>query len=146
MSHDRSECAAQMRDHGFRVTPQRILLLDAICEGNGHTTFDEIYERVKIKAPGINQATVYRTLDFLRELRLVVSAEIEGRTVYEIAEETPHHHLVCQNCGTVQELPDYHFQELREHLLEAHGFQADVDHLAITGLCAKCVAGKSCSI
>lgn len=142
MSHDRSECAAQMRDHGFRVTPQRLLLLDAICEGKGHTTFDEIYERVQAKAPGINQATVYRTLDFLCDLRLVVSAEIEGRTVYEIAGETPHHHLVCRSCGAVQELADFHFQELREHLLEEHGFEADLDHLAIHGLCARCMKNK----
>jgi Fur family ferric uptake transcriptional regulator len=139
MSHDRLECATQIREHGFRVTPQRLLLLDAICEGNGHTTFDEIFERVKSKAPGINQATVYRSLDFLCELRLVVSAEIEGHTVYEIASDTPHHHLVCRNCGLFQELTDYHFQELRDHLLEEHGFKADLDHMAITGLCAKCM-------
>ncbi len=143
MSHDRSECAAQMRGLGFRVTPQRMLLLDAICEGNGHTTFDEIYDRVKAKAPGINQATVYRALDFLGELRMVVSADIEGHTVYEIAGETPHHHLVCRSCGAVQELADYHFQVLRDHLLMEHGFKADLDHLAINGLCAKCMENST---
>jgi Fur family ferric uptake transcriptional regulator len=143
MSHNRSECATEMREQGFRVTPQRMLLLDAICEGNGHTTFDEIFDRVKDKAPGINQATVYRSLDFLCELRLVVSAEIEGHTVYEIASDTPHHHLVCRGCGSSQELPDYHFQGLRDHMLEEHAFKADLDHLAITGLCARCANGES---
>jgi len=143
MSHDRLECAAQMREQGFRVTPQRLLLLDAICEGNGHTTFDEIYERVKSKAPGINQATVYRSLDFLCELRLVVSADIEGRTVYEIADETPHHHLVCRKCGAVQDLADFHFEELRSHLLEEHGFKTDLDHVVLNGLCAGCMKNQS---
>ena len=143
MSHDRSECAAQMRHLGFRVTPQRMLLLDAICEGDGHTTFDEVYERVRAKAPGINQATVYRALDFLCELRLVVSADIEGHTVYEIAGETPHHHLVCRDCGAVQELADFHFQVFRDHLLMEHGFRADLDHLAINGLCAKCMENST---
>jgi Fur family ferric uptake transcriptional regulator len=143
MSHDRLECAAQMREQGFRVTPQRLLLLDAICEGNGHTTFDEIYERVKSKAPGINQATVYRSLDFLCELRLVVSAEIEGRTVYEIAGETPHHHLVCRKCGGVQDLADFHFEELRSHLLEEHGFKTDLDHMVLNGICAGCMKNQS---
>ena len=139
MSHDRLECAAQMREQGFRVTPQRLLLLDAICEGNGHTTFDEIYERVKSKAPGINQATVYRSLDFLCELRLVVSADIEGHTVYEIAGETPHHHLVCRNCGAVQDLADFHFEELQSHLLEEYGFKTNLDHMVVNGLCAECM-------
>ena len=143
MSHDRLECAAQIREQGFRVTPQRLLLLDAICEGNGHTTFDEIYERVKSKAPGINQATVYRSLDFLCELRLVVSAEIEGRTVYEIAGETPHHHLVCRKCGAVQDLADFHFEELRSHLLKEHGFKTDLDHMVLNGLCAGCMKNQS---
>jgi Fur family ferric uptake transcriptional regulator len=133
----------QMRQHGFRVTPQRMLLLDAICEGNGHTTFDEIYERVKAKAPGINQATVYRTLDFLCDLRLIVSSEIGHRTVYEIADKTPHHHLVCRGCGAVQELADFHFHWLRDHILEEHGFKADIDHLVITGLCAECAKSKT---
>jgi Fur family ferric uptake transcriptional regulator len=127
-----------MRERGFRVTPQRMLILDAICEGEEHTSFDEIYERVQSKAPGINQATLYRTLDFLCELRLVVSAEIDGRTVFEIAGETPHHHLVCRRCGAIQELADYHFLELRTHLLREHGFKADINHLAITGLCSQC--------
>lgn len=142
MSHNRAECAAQMRDHGFRVTPQRLLILDAICEGQGHTTFDEIHVRVVSKAPGINQATLYRTLDFLCELGLVVSAEIEGRAVYEIAGETPHHHLVCRHCGQTQELRDLHFYELRDHLLSEHGFKADLGHQVIIGLCAECAQNK----
>lgn len=139
MSHDQLECAARMRDHGFRVTPQRLLILDAICEGQGHTTFDEIYDRVKAKAPGINQATVYRTLDFLCGLRLVVSAEIDGHSVYEIAGDTPHHHLVCHRCGAIQKLDDYHFHDLWAHLLEEHEFQVDIEHLVITGVCSKCL-------
>lgn len=143
MSHDRLECATWMREHGFRVTPQRMLLLDAICEGKGHTTFDEIYDRVKAKAPGINQATVYRTLDFLCELRLIVSAEIDGRTVYEIAAGTPHHHLVCRRCGAAQGLADFHLHELRAHLLQEHEFKADINHLVISGLCAKCMKSDS---
>jgi Fur family ferric uptake transcriptional regulator len=119
-----------------------MLILDAICEGNGHTTFDEIFERVQAKAPGINQATLYRTLDFLCELRLVVSAEIEGRAVYEIAGDMPHHHLVCRRCRAVQELADFHFHELRAHLFEEHGFKADIDHIAIAGLCPKCTEAQ----
>lgn len=144
MSHDRSECATRMREQGFRVTPQRILILDAICEGQGHTTCDEIYGRVTAKAPGINQATVYRTLDFLCDLRLIVSAEIEGRTVYEIAAETPHHHLVCHRCGAVQDLADHHFHELWAYLLDEYGFKSDTEHLVITGICATCLeAGEN---
>jgi Fur family ferric uptake transcriptional regulator len=119
-----------------------MLILDAICEGEEHTSFDEIFERVQAKAPGINQATLYRTLDFLCELGLVVSAEIDGRTVFEIAGDTPHHHLVCRRCGAAQELADYHFHQLRTHLLREHGFKADISHLAVTGLCSQCTQSE----
>jgi Fur family ferric uptake transcriptional regulator len=142
MSHDQAECADRIREQGYRVTPQRLLLLDAVCEGEGHTAFDEIYERMQKKAPGINRATVYRSLDFLCELGLIYAAEIGGQTVYEIASKS-HHHLVCRRCGAVTELGTYHFEELANHLLEEHGFKAELEHLAITGICSKCLDSES---
>ena len=141
VSHERLNYAARMREQGFRVTPQRQLILDAVCEGGGHTTFEEIYERVRAKTPVINRATVYRALDFFRRLRLVFSAEIEGHTVYEIAGQ-PHHHLLCRRCGGVEDLAGYHFDALAEHLFEAYGFRAELDHLVITGLCAQCLSAN----
>jgi Fur family ferric uptake transcriptional regulator len=138
MSHYRMNYPDRIRKRGFRVTPQRQLILDAICEGEGHTTFDEIYARVQAKAPAINRATVYRALDFFRELGLIFAAEIGGHTGYEIASK-PHHHLVCRCCGKVEDLTDYHFHDLSAHLLEEHGFKAELDHLAIPGLCSKCL-------
>jgi len=137
MSHHQLDYETRMRERGFRVTPQRQLILDAVCEGGGHTTIEEIYDRVQAKAPAINRATVYRSLDFFRELRLVVAAEIGGCTVYEIANK-PHHHLVCRCCGAVQDFDGYHFEALSAHLRVEHGFQADLDHLVITGLCPRC--------
>jgi Fe2+ or Zn2+ uptake regulation protein len=72
------------------------------------------------------------------ELGIVVSAEIDGQTVYEIATATPHHHLVCSNCGHVDTLAHHHFEHLAEHLAAEHNFQADMAHLTISGLCANC--------
>lgn len=144
MSHYQLNFETQIREQGFRVTPQRQLILDAICESGGHTTIDEICRRVQAKAPAINRATVYRSLDFFRELRLVVAAEIGGYTVYEIA-SNPHHHLVCRHCGMVQDLEGSHFEALSDHLNEEHGFRADLDHLVITGLCPKCMAPVECN-
>ncbi|MBI5829006.1 MAG: transcriptional repressor [Chloroflexi bacterium] len=128
-----------MREHGYRVTLQRQLILDAVCEGRGHTTFKEIYERARAKAPTINRTTVYRTLNFLCELRLVVAADIgNGRRVYEIAGDTPHHHLVCRRCGRVEQISHDVVRALLAAIERKSRFKVDMDHLVLLGLCPKC--------
>ena len=90
MSHNTWDYVTFLRERGYRMTPQRQIMMDAICEGGGHTTLPEIFERVQRKAPAINQATVYRTLHFLLNMGLIVKAEIApGETVYEIGAIAP---------------------------------------------------------
>lgn len=143
MSHKEQKFAAHIREQGYRFTPQRQLILDALCDMGSHATVEEIYEQVTETAPAINLATVYRNVHFLEELRLVVSAEIRGRTVYEIAEPTPHHHLVCRICGQVTALADHHFDDLVEHLAQEHHFKAEIDHLTISGVCQECLESSA---
>jgi Fur family ferric uptake transcriptional regulator len=141
MSHNRRDYAALMRQRGFRVTPQRQLILDAICEGAGHTTFEQIYARVLAKSDAVNRATVYRTLDFLCELHLVVAADVGGgHTVYEIAGDTPHHHLVCLRCRQVQQISHETVKDLFAQIERDQHFHVETDHLALFGLCRDCYA------
>ncbi|HLF27563.1 MAG TPA: Fur family transcriptional regulator [Anaerolineae bacterium] len=138
MTHQHTNYTARMRERGFRVTPQRQLILDAICEGGGHTTPEEIYRRVQAKSPAINRATVYRTLDFLCELRLVVAVQIGGHTFYEIAGEAPHHHLICRRCNKVEEIGHDTLKALFAKIEREQQFLVDMDHLALFGLCKRC--------
>ena len=138
MTHHRFDYPTLLHQRGFRMTPQRQMILDAICEGGGHTTPDEIYARVRARAPHLNRATVYRSLDFLCELRLVVAAHISGQMVYEIAGEEPHHHLVCHTCGRTEDLPHRALRGLFRRLDREHGFLVDMDHVALSGLCGHC--------
>jgi Fur family ferric uptake transcriptional regulator len=138
MSHIERNFAERIREEGYRFTPQRQLILDALCGMGRHASVEEIYERIQALAPSVSLATVYRTVNFLESLHLVVSAEIQGETVYEIAPPTPHHHLVCRECGKVVTLADYHLEGLVRHLVEEHHFHAEIEHLTITGLCGAC--------
>ncbi len=138
MSHDTLDFATRIRKNGYRLTPQREIILDALCELGRHATIAELYEKVQAKAPAIDRATVYRTVKFFCELQLVVSAEIDGMTVYEIAGHTPHHHLVCRACGYMQAFDDYHLHDLLHHLQAEHGFTAVIEHLTISGYCNEC--------
>ncbi len=139
MSHHTWDYGALMRARGFRVTPQRQLILDAICECGGHCTPEDIYTLVHTQAPALNRATVYRTVDFLCELRLVVAADVGGgKKVYELAGETPHHHLICRTCGRVEQIQHATVKVLLDKLDRDHHFKVDMDHMALFGLCSKC--------
>jgi Fur family ferric uptake transcriptional regulator len=143
MSHHQLDYRARMREGGFRVTPQRQLILDAICEGGGHTTLPEIYERVQAKAPDISRATVYRALDFFCQLGLVVAADIGGEhTVYEIAGTTRHHHLACRQCGQVEQVDPDIMEALFTQIEGEQGFKVDMDHVVLLGTCKRCLAAS----
>lgn len=138
MTHQNRDYVTLMRARGFRVTPQRQLILDAICEGKGHTTPEAIYARVRSKAPAVNRATVYRTLDFLCELRMVVAIRIGDQTFYEIAGDKPHHHLICRKCERMIQIDHATLESFVETIEQKHGFKIDMDHLGLFGLCEQC--------
>lgn len=129
----------KLRDLGYRLTPQRMMVLAAIEEGEGHLTAEEIHSKVQDEYPTVNISTVYRTLDLLSELGLVTRTDMGNGVVgYHPAEKGHHHHLICQECGTVVELEDGILEPLRLALMEKCQFQADLRHFAIFGRCARC--------
>jgi len=128
----------KIRDLGCRVTPQRQIILDALLENGGHATPKEIFEKVAAQMPAVNRATIYRALDFFCDIKIASKTELHGQTVYEICMEQPHHHLVCIKCEHVEMISDQHFSDLVSHLAEEHGFLADINHLAIPGICREC--------
>ncbi|APV43372.1 Fur family transcriptional regulator, ferric uptake regulator [Dehalogenimonas formicexedens] len=131
-------CNNILKAKGYRLTPQRRVILDILHHEDAHLTADALYEQVKDKVAGVDRSTVYRTLDLLESLGLVVKAEIHGAHVYHHSEEGHHHHLKCRACGKVVELPEEALEALEKSLLEKHGFAADLHHHVITGLCAEC--------
>ncbi len=139
MSHHHIAYEDVLRAAGHRVTPQRILILDAVCDGASHTTLGEIYARVRVHNPSIDRSTLYRTLKLYVELGLVVSAEPgDGEIYYEIAKPQRHHHLVCRKCGRGQEIDHAIIHSMFDQLREVYRFSADSDHLVIMGICADC--------
>ena len=139
MSHHTVDYASMIREKGHRLTPQREMVLDAVCESCCHATFDEVYRRVKEKSAAIDRSTVYRSLDFLAEMQLISVSEIDGGRVYEIAVGQPaHHHLVCRACGADIEIPHNLFSALFESISREYGFAVDTHHLILDGLCQAC--------
>ncbi len=138
MSHEGRDFAGYIRQQGYRMTPQRQMVLDVLCGQGGHMTANGVVTAVQQQSPYLNRATVYRALDFLCELQLVTRTEMGGQVVYELAEEQPHHHLVCRVCGQAVEWDGRALNTLATQIMAEYGFQAELNHLALSGVCMQC--------
>lgn len=135
------ELYTALRETGYRLTPQRMMILDVIRHRTGHITAEQIHSAVVDTYPYLDISTVYRTLELLKDLHLISETKLGGGvTQYEYkVGKKPHHHLVCRKCGETISLGVQVLQPVEHLLLEEYGFQVDFDHLAIFGRCAHCL-------
>ncbi|KRF02620.1 Fur family transcriptional regulator [Nocardioides sp. Soil777] len=132
------DLADRLRGSGYRLTPQRQLILGAV-EQLGHATPDEVLAAVREQASAVNASTVYRTLEVLEELGLVRHAHLSDRApTYHSTRGPEHFHLVCRNCDRVQSVDPDVASALLEALRREHQFEVDLGHLAIFGRCTDC--------
>ena len=129
----------RLRTRGYRLTPQRMMIVSAIENSPDHISAEEIYAQVAASYPHVNISTVYRTLDLLKKLNLVYEIDLgEGRVRYHAEESGHHHHLVCQKCNRVIDIDEATLSELRDVLLRDYDFCAELRHVGIFGLCCDC--------
>jgi Fur family ferric uptake transcriptional regulator len=134
------ELHSELRARGYRLTPQRQLVLDAVRR-LGHSTPEEIAAEVREQSPAVNVSTVYRTLDLLEEVGLVTHTHLgHGAPTYHPADESDHVHLVCTECGAIEAVSASLLERLAGSLREASGFEVNVAHVAMHGRCAACAA------
>jgi Fur family ferric uptake transcriptional regulator len=134
-----SEIVELLRESGQRPTPQRVMILSILRHREGHLTAAEILAEVKKEYPYVDISTIYRTMNALRELRLVSETDMgSGEYSYEWRLPESHHHLVCRQCGAELSLESTYLEGIAARLLEDYGFRAEMDHLAIFGLCREC--------
>src|SRR6185503_11044252 len=94
------EFRSALKLQGWRMTPQRQLILEAIARSRGHISADQVYRQVAEDYPDVNVTTVYRTLELLEELGFVRHTHFHGEPAqYERTDEPAHQHLVCTRCG-----------------------------------------------
>lgn len=124
------------------MTQQRLAILKILEESQGHLTPQTVFERVHASNPGVTEATVYRTLNFLTGQGLLLAAHVgSGQLVYELAGHA-HHHLICRRCGETCEVDHALLRDLYQSLESRTGFKIDTTHVTFFGLCSHC-QGKS---
>jgi len=129
---------AGMRARGGRVTPARRLLLAALFRSRAHRSVEDLAEEVQARAPDVNISTIYRNLDELVGLGVVDQTYIGGGAAAYHLSSPAHGHLVCEQCGTMTEIPHEMFGDLSREVEARYGFTVDLHRFAVTGRCAAC--------
>jgi Fur family ferric uptake transcriptional regulator len=132
--------ATVLREHGFKMTPQRRAVLKLIAQSQDHFTPATLHERVKEEYPGIGIVTIYRTIEMLSDLGLICCVYGEGnyRSYLIRRPEEHHHHLVCSGCKKVIEFTDCDIDELEQRLSRKTGFMIEGHLLEVRGKCPDC--------
>lgn len=124
---------------GRRLTRQRRLVLEVLESSQEHLDAESLHDRAKALQPNISLATVYRTLQILKEMGLVEEHQFgEGHAHFETTQETPHYHFTCSKCGRVIEFDAPQIVDLLRRLSQQKGLQVTGTHLLVTGRCAQC--------
>jgi Fur family ferric uptake transcriptional regulator len=130
-----------LRRNGYKMTPQRRILLERIMQSHEHFTPATLHERVSRDTPGIGLVTVYRTVELLSRLGLLCCVYGEGnnRSYVMRRPESHHHHLICSGCGKVVEFMDCDITGLEEKLSKRTGFRIENHFLEVRGICPACM-------
>ena len=128
-----------LREHGYKLTPQRRVVIRTITSSHDHLTPADIYQQIHQEHPNIGLVTVYRTLDILDKLGLICKLHTGGNCPsYTISTPEHHHHLICSNCGRVFDFTGHNLTKLEKRLSRESGFIINSHQLEFIGLCKAC--------
>ncbi len=131
---------ATLKQHGYKLTPQRRAVVDAIAHSHEHLAPAAIHGRVLRERPGTGLVTIYRTLDILAELGLLCKVHMEGSCRSYLMRRPPehHHHLICSHCGRVVDFTDCALDKLEQKLCRGTGYKLEGHLLQFLGCCPDC--------
>lgn len=126
-------------EHGLKCTPQRLAVLSVLHKSSSHISISEIYRKVRRILPGTGLATVYRSLERLADLGLVLRVHLEdGCHSYALAPDGHQHPIVCIDCNRVVEFTECPLEDISKKLSKKTGFVIQKHFLQLFGKCQKC--------
>jgi len=139
---ERRALLEELSSTGIRLTRQRRLLVETLQEAKNHIDAATLLKLARKREPGLNRATVYRTLDLLKSLRLIDELDLmhlEGeKHFYEAKTSMDHLHLACFQCGAITEYTSPTFKRLKEEIARKNEFEVGAIRLEVGGLCKAC--------
>jgi len=127
-----------LKEHQFRLTPQRVELIRLISISEGHPSATQFYEQIQTKFPTMSHATVYKTLTLLKELGQVYEIDLRDDSHYDGNRPHPHPHLICMNCGRIMDGDISLSSESLTRLETTSGYRILHPQISLYGLCPRC--------
>jgi Fur family ferric uptake transcriptional regulator len=141
-SKERPSLVEEFSAKGLRLTNQRRVLLEVIQEATEHLDATSLLRLAKERDSSVNRATVYRTLELLKKLRLVDELDLMHlngeKHYYEVRSEKDHIHLACFRCGKIEEFGSPLFESLKQEIGRACGFHINLVRMEVGGSCSDC--------
>jgi Fur family peroxide stress response transcriptional regulator len=139
-SHLKSDASAieALRSKGYKATPQRIAICRIALNSRAHPSAQEVYAEVKKIHPTVSLATVYKTLEVLRDLDLVQEINFPKRKARFDSYMNPHINLICLKCGIITDLEDVAVKEITREVAAATKFKPTGQRVDVYGICQKC--------
>ena len=132
------EIAQILREKGLKVTPQRIAVYNMLMNTYEHPNAEMIYKTLEPTNPTMSLATVYKTLDFFKQLGLVQELNVgEPSSRYDAVVQS-HPHTVCKVCGKVEDLHMEQLTEVAKKLVPDLDFDVEMEQLILYGTCGAC--------
>lgn len=128
---------------GFKLTPQRIAILKFLEGNTSHPTAEDIYTEIKKKYPTVSFATVYNTVQALKERGEIMEITIDPERKHFDPNPSPHHHIICSGCGRIGDVFVDYSEALKLPEEVTREFTATGNHIDFYGICSSCRNGKA---
>jgi Fur family peroxide stress response transcriptional regulator len=134
---------SKLRDHDFRITPQRMAVLRVLAASEGHPTVETIYEKIRAEFPTTSLATIYKTVSLLKEINEVLELGFaDGSNRYDGNKPFPHPHVICTKCKKIIDPDLSSLKDLTKEVAEETGFQIITHRLDFFGICRDCLSKR----
>lgn len=131
------QIVASLRDEGFRITPQRIAIVDYLLKTEDHPSADHIHKVVRKRYPMVSLSTVYKTLDLLKEKKLVNEIEVEGESRFD-AHTDDHINIVCIKCGKIDDVDEETLKDIQVRAAKKSKYLILKSNFELHGYCSSC--------
>jgi Fur family transcriptional regulator, peroxide stress response regulator len=125
-----------LKEYDLKVTPQRVAIVEELYT-NGHMNIDDLYKKLLSKFPSVSLATIYKNINAMVEKVFLSEVKIpNSKSVYELI-KTEHAHLVCSNCGSIEDII-LNSSSLLSEVSTLSSFKIDSTNIVLSGICPEC--------
>jgi len=129
----------RLREGGYRMTPQRMAVLQELLRTDSHPSVEEIYRELQPAYPMMSRATVYKTVATLKEIGEVLELEFsDGHNRYDARTPQPHPHLICRRCDRIEDYPIDELDQLMAGAAARSRYRLLSMRLDFYGICGEC--------